>query len=750
MIHRKIHKLPLCVCILLAVLCCGNVSAPPLQAQEKVRTLTALPAIGEHPRVFFTADELPEIRKRLESDSNFNRAFTPTIEKVTAQVIKDYTDFSQADFSDPTVDELNRYVRPSERRNIYWGMASLYSVVFDDEELKQVMIGTIVNYARLLLVSYELKTGGDVKGGTGLELNKQFNIWETNGFDVKVSWTIGAAGFALSYDVLFNDMTAEQRATVRKAIAISTKGRQGYGTGMPRGFAASNHYGYHGDLLVLLAAIEGEEGFDQETYDNISKVLQDYWEVGFTPAGACHEDGYGPSLGLRAGGRGMMTLARRGYNIFETQKFRNFVNYIALDYEPQAGGMFMGGASGGPYDSIYPTATLIARYMYPDSTASNYIYRYMTGDHFERGFKWQGWLDFMIYGDQWQGPESRQDALQQAEFPLTVYYPARGKQVFRSDWSEDALQFTLDARPDAFLIGHDRVDRGNITMSALGRMWVFAGDFRNFTTSQMHSLVHIDGKAQAYKAPSVKFLWQSDTDKGSIAVADLKYAYDWEWTPPWPKPDEPKYASWEKEKQGPVDLGWPADYQPDWLPDQLYGSETGYRQTNGLRRRPYNEVEQAIRATVAVRGENPFVIVADNIQKDRSARHYEWYLQLPIDLKIKSQSGRDLILGEVGVEQADGQPNLLVRVLRADDVSGTTPDEIDFRIEDYVAKQGSGNQSDVMGKRLIASVESEAPHFRVMLYPFRTGDQMPETTSTENGILAVWPDQESCRTCLEP
>lgn len=687
--------------------------------------------------MFFTADDLPEIRSRLDSNSDFSRAFWPIMQRVNSEMIRNYGGFAEADFSNPTVEELEKYIKPDEARNVRWGMASLYAVLFDDKYLKEVMIGTIVNHAKLLIASREMNAGGDVRGGTGLKLNERFNIWETDEFDVQVSWTIGAAGFALSYDVLYNDMTEEQREIVSEAIAVSTQGRRAYGMDMPLGFAGSNHYGYHGDLAVLLAAIEGEPGFDEETFENISQVLRDYWDVSFTEAGACHEDGYGPDLGLRAGGRGFMVLARRGYNIFETKKFRNFIDYMVREYEPQPGGKFMGGASGGPYAELYPTSTLIARYMYPDSPAANYIYRYLIGDDFERRFRWQGWLDWMIYGDQWEGPESREEVLEESGLSLTVFYPERGKQVFRSDWSEDALQFTLDARSDAFLIGHDRVDRGNITMSALGRNWAFAGDFRLFSSSKMHSLVHIDGKAQPYKAPSVRFLCQSDDENGSIAVADLKYAYDWEWTPPWPTVNDSRYLSWEKEMAGPADLGWPVDYLPAWAPDHLYGSETGYSHTNGLRKRPYNEVEKAIRGTVAARGENPFVVVFDDIQKDRKERTYEWYLQLPTDLEIKKQVGRDLILGEIGVEPAPGEPCLLVRVLRADDTSGETPEVIDFRIEDYTAHR------DATGKRLIIPVESTAPHFRILLFPFRVGDLVPRTTVSEEEILAVWPDQES-------
>lgn len=152
---------------------------------------------------------------------------------------------------------------------------SLYAVMMEDEELKEVMMDVITNYSRVILASKERWDEGRREGDLEEKMNRALSIWSHNDFGVEVSWTLGAAGLALSYDVLYNDMSTTQRDTVRKAIATGAKGRRGYGTGKPRGFAASNHYGYHGDLLVMLSAIEGEPGYDQETYDGIRQVLTD-------------------------------------------------------------------------------------------------------------------------------------------------------------------------------------------------------------------------------------------------------------------------------------------------------------------------------------------------------------------------------------------------------------------------------------------------------------------------------------------
>jgi len=692
------------------------------------RVLSKLPPPGVHPRVFFTADEYPLMRERLEAP-HFKAVFDPVRRQVVNGVKQQWGEFAKADLSKPSDEQIIKYFRSGEGRNLNWGVASLTAVLEDDAELKTLMKGVIVNYARIILASKERAVGGELKGRTGTELNKQLSIWKTDRFDVGVSWTFGASGYALSYDVLYSDMSAEERAIVTKAIATATKGRKSYGNGMPRGFASSNHYGYHGDLAALLAVIEDEPGFDRPTWDGIVQVLRDYWEQAYTPFGYSREDGYGPNLGLRGGGRGYVVLARRGYNIFATEKFRNYLKYVAMDYDPYPGGHLNGGASGGPYGELYPSSTLISRYMYPDSVAANFNFRHLVGESYERRLRWQGWVDYMIYGSDWRGPSDREAMLKSSGLPLSVFYPVRGKFIARSGWSSDAVYLTFDARPDAHLIGHDKVDRGNFSMSALGRVWAFSGDFHTHDQSRENSLVHIDGKAQAWKAPSVRFLWHVDDGVVAGGAADLKYAYEWEWSPPWPKWGKVFDAPWEPETRGPLDLGWPREHaDPDLCPESIHGSQTGYAGQNNLHRRPYNEVGQAMRSAFLVRGQHPYVLICDDIRKDDAEHLYEWVMQLPLDVEEDSRAKNEIVLKET-----QGDRRLLVRFLQ--------PEACELKIEEYqAAKDRKGKVSP--GKRLVASLNTVDPDFRVMLYPFREGQPIPQTKMDKSGVTCIvqWPD----------
>ena len=75
-------------------------------------------------------------------------------------------------------------------------------------------------------------------------------------------------------------------------------------------------------------------------------------------------------------------------------------------------------------------------------------------------------------------------------------------------------------------------------------------------------------QVQPWKAPSVEFLEYSDNGTHVHAAADLLYAYEWEWTPPWPTISQYPSAPWEQELSDPRDLGWPDN--PAWLPNTAY------------------------------------------------------------------------------------------------------------------------------------------------------------------------------------
>jgi len=686
----------------LSVVTSGLIRAEPGVAVDEsgCRILSELPPPGVHPRIFFTQEDMPALKKRV-LESNIGRIMQAHHDDQFKRYRMDQVrEIGSLDLSNPTAEQVKKYFRKDEGRNIIWASFSVLAYARDDAELKQAMIKCVVNYSKLILAHKEMNPAHYGSGWSMLS-----------------SWTFHSLGMAITYDLLYHDMTKEQQDIIRKGIAAVTAGRHFKQMDWPKGRAVTNQYGYQGDLYVMMAAIEGEEGHDPEAMRKMAEVLINYWEVGFTPAGACHEDLYGPNLGMRAGGRGLMALARRGYNAYASEQFKNYVRYFAWELMPYRNGLFVGGASEGP-GLPYPTLMAITKYMRPRDPVADYIWRYYVGEDYRRSLRWQSFLDYMLFGDDWD-PE-RELTLEDTDLGLSTFFPRRGKFIARSDWSEDALYLQFDARPDAFQIGHDTVDRGHFNLCALGRDWSMRGSWHHWRTSQDHNLVHIDGKGQAWKAPMVKFLSHSDDGTAAIGAADLKYAYDWQWSPPWPKEEDTFPEPWEKETNDPRDLGWPD--HPDWLPNTLHSGDMGYIGSY-LWRQPYNPVQKAFRSTVLVRGTSPYAVIADDVRKDDEEHEYSWYMQVPLDLEIVSRDNTDIILGE----GEKGDRRMLVRVLRAD---GSLPPSV--MLERYPVK------ATIMAKRLIISCRSVEPAFRIMLYPHREGDPLPVTTwNKDKSAVAV-------------
>ena len=692
---------------------------------EDVRPNSKLPPPGIHPRIFFSPEDLPALKNNILGTEH-GKVVQRLMQEEVKRTRPELEAFAALDLSNPDATTIDKYFKPSEGRNIAWGLISLDGVVRDDATQKALMAKVITNYARVILASKRLSEGGEVRGGTGESFGKPINVWKSDDFDVSTSWLFGAGGFAISYDLLFNDMSPEQRDTVRSALAAATAGRRSFGAGVAKGRAFSNWFGYHGELAVMLAAIEGEPGYDAQAYQRITQVLSNYFEISYSADGASHEDTYGPNLGLRAGSLGLLVMSRRGEDVFNTQHYLNILHYVAQDLEPFPGGNMIGGASGNQL--VYPTFAIVAKYKLPQDPVADYNYHYLLGDDYQRMLPGQCWLDFALFGSDW-AKTSGPPTLAGTGLPLGVFYPWRGKLIARTDWSPNAMDLHFDARPDAFAIGHDTVDRGTFELEALGRAWAVHRAFRDTSNSMDFSLVHIDGKAEAWKAPSVKFVWQEENPQAAGGEADLKYAYDWQWTPPWPDKDQKFPPPWEPEMSDPRTLGWPDD--PAWLPHKLYGEEGIGHVGMYMWRRPYNTVQKAFRTALLARGSHPYVLIADELRKDDQAHDYTWYMQLANEVAPESVKGMDTVLGD-----PKNSDRLLVRVLRADGFENARQAAYTIGINE---KTGVA----IPGNRLIISAKSVEPHFRILLYPFHEGEPLPESTwsADQTKLTLEWQDQ---------
>ena len=236
-------------------------------------------------------------------------------------------------------------------------------------------------------------------------------------------------------------------------------------------------------------------------------------------------------------------------------------------------------------------------------------------------------------------------------------------------------------------------------MTALGQRWATDRGFHIAETSH-HSLVLIDGVGQGYFGSRGEFLEFVDTSDAYAFVGDAKYAYDYRWTfPSRLGNEENRGFNWEPESSNPANT---------------------YRALE-------NPVQRAFRSLVLARGQNPYVLIVDDIQKDNSQHLYEWLLQTPDVVVQKRSSGNEMILGLTNAGPTD--PELLVRVL---DFEGAP--KLTFQTYDIRRSPNTGSaESFGQGKRLVVSTRAVAPQFKILLYPYRPGSSLPVTTWQSEG-----------------
>lgn len=308
----------------------------------------------------------------------------------------------------------------------------------------------------------------------------------------------------------------------------------------------------------------------------------------------------------------------------------------------------------------YPTSAIMTKYMFPRDPLVDHIYRHFmceNGKPWSRLTKVQSRMAALTFAIPALSMNlGEPEAPDRLDLPLDFVCRDRGKVIMRSDWSEDAMWFTLDARPDGFLIGHDVCSRGAFVLNANGRSWGFCPEWKWFDQSNDYSLPCIDDVGQKNKAPFVKLLNVSHGACGStMASADITYAYNWKWTS-WAKEGEDyTKRGWEVEPNDPRDFG----YNVWWAPYKLFGEKNVAFVGLYQWRKRFASVEKVLRSTMLVRATRPYVIISDDVKKDNEEHKYTWAMTTPNDIELESFDGTDAILVESG---GDGR-RFLVRSL---------------------------------------------------------------------------------------
>ncbi|MFP4055581.1 MAG: hypothetical protein ACLF0G_01795 [Candidatus Brocadiia bacterium] len=479
-----------------------------------------------HPRIYFGPDDLPAIRRRVR-ETHVGRLRMAGIRGRLLQLSPRREDWEGVPYA-PTPQDYARYAerglhihrRMGFRGPWVGGVANALAEGRVPEALEETWDeppgGNAKGYLMHLLPyeAFRCLVDEDAAGGRrvasalatlcarhleGLERYTRTDDWQA------VYQWLSSQSIGLTYDWAYGWMTDEQRATCRKAIAAITRGKTYLGLDHLPAFPAttSNWNIIHANLLPMVLAIEGEEGYDRDVYLRIVEGLRKWVAVASGPRGA-------PFEGLNKsayGAKWLLPLARRGEPLVGTRHSKAHARRFLLHTMVPWGGehVFETGIGGLRAD------IRIFKHAHPADPVVDILYASTVTGLFaaEARGPWPNirttyppaW-DLFVADDP-MGAEGGTYDFQAAfdrvlehlreEEPLTYFSDYRGLMTTRSAWARDAVMLYFEPRHVPG--GHTRASRNEFVLAAHGRLWAHR-TVAVEDTSELHSVVLVDGRGQ--------------------------------------------------------------------------------------------------------------------------------------------------------------------------------------------------------------------------------------------------------------
>lgn len=743
------------------------------------RSFSPLPPTGVHPRLFFTPEDLPAMRRQLLGDDLqgregeipggwvFNDVALRGPDPVGLLPVTSYL------FTRDAVEKRYPYGPPP----LFTGpVAPVYERLAAGD--LTVDITTVKLYGTNVASAGQGRDGmyGKLSGAGFVSL-----IQEGGNFDrVKLATALattctlhtrvyvqGGPGFlhdvspdlGIAYDMLAGAMTAPQRSACVTLMGNMIRGRNeiGHGSFQRRPWITNlNHVGWHCHAHIVAHAMEGEFGVAADE-GNIWRrtmpigvdVQRKFISHTITEGGLGRESGGYFSMGWYWALPVNVIFARRGFNAFADPTlgprfYRSLLFFFNAQVPLTAP---ENNWDGRHHDDLVstqrPRYQCMMAWIYGDDELAQ---RQLANSQPHQAPPSGEALICAMFGAlNSRGRITAAEAAAAKGIPLTHFDRDKGELFVRNSWAPDAFTVNFESRLDTYRVGHVHASRNSFYVYALGRSWIIdqmAADTENVG----HSTILIDGVGQSGGGdaagndfwPSFPAMWNaySDSPRLTIAAADAQYAYAYSLKC---RPHA-GYPACVANTFRPGQFGYQPDpYVAPWMVTERY---MGWANLN-----VFNPVARAYRTVVVAKGARPFLLVVDDIQKDTATHAYEWVANVPLtgghdghqkDNVVADRAlsgGADLVLRSSN-DPLGGSPRLLVRlvsftgVLAAD---GVALKDRTARIRKNKVASGGGNFSPTEAIRTVSiTVRSVEPGFVVLCWPFRQGEALPETSVSED------------------
>ena len=748
-----------------------------------VRKLNPAPPPGIHPRICFGPDDLPEVRKRLKETRCGQEAWKNILcwTEMMKGTYDDTADYAKPDRWNGSFGGLHgrvplfrlgvprengvAYNRHPKAAAIYQGLAAGTATDFPPFYWNTMALEAF----RCLI--YDDQSGGKTLAKaviTAMKIDQAKRDAERQAAQAKKpdlplpppSVPVGGFQFSFCYDFLFNWLAPEQRQAMHDELAATTWSHDNYGTFNTAESSRSNWATFSYWLYHVLA-IEGEPGFNDLKVRGMFRGWRNLLTYGWFQSGATFEGEAKNQLGMD----GIILFSMRASTYgFDNLSGHPYLQAYARNFLPHSANAMLNGfhkydllggsraARGGaaPMDSIG------LKFMFPEDKVIDWYYRQTMGDDYSGvpdrpdGY-FNALLFYAIYAIDFDPANNDPGKLGLGN---TFFCGERALMMTRSSWEPTAMQLNLHVRQANG--GHAFADRNAIMVAGAGRIWSPNG-YANFKT-QENSVVCIDGQSQNLSVPG-RMVDFRDAPLATFATGDAKYCWDWNWRS---LNKNGGYYTAADVKNGTVAIPPGCEPELHTVNDFAYLKlpfaylnrpmlESGHwilpsGAISPVVRQPNLPVVKAFRTAGLVRGERPYALIVDDIQRDAAPHHYDWTLMLESDIQIartsfspngecdiyltgadpdrKLPANKDPLpsaLPEGSVIPA-GQPVLLVRVLNR-----SLAGKADARPEIVELPNLSDPKKYSKIRRLLIPADSVAPDFKVLLYPFRQGEPVPAT-----------------------
>ncbi len=421
-------------------------------------------------------------------------------------------------------------------------------------------------------------------------------------------------GIALAYDWLFSSFADIERQTIRRWLAltcsIAEERLDQQTTGFRKGEEAKRNMNWVpftvGAFGVTALAIEGEAGYRSVWYDKAVASMENFLDHGIREEGAPVETIHYFAYGMANGAVFLDAMARRGHALWNHPHLRKIPLWWTYDLLPW----------GRDFNSLADTRDLHTgmgeiyyrlALAYPDDPVMQWVYKNYTES--ENGAQLSPFTAAL-----WMTPAVANVTAASLKLPLSRYFAQNGLAYLRSGWGNDDTYFEFQSDPIPSEPLHAHADRNSFTLMSKGRVWALDRGY-HYNRGIDHNLVQIDGKSEGVFPHVGRILAYQDNDWATGIAGDATQAY-----------------RWKVELQG----------------------TAGTRSVSGLAAREYNPVSKAYRSGTLVRGKHPYVLIADDIQKDAQTHEYAWQMLTPLSNRVETLDAKRVLLKPVDSGSAVG------------------------------------------------------------------------------------------------